>query len=82
MVVLHPITAAIKAKIEKQGNLTRQDVYDILREKKGKKMKEKRKFVKDTLDSLPDEIKSKKSPIDGRLVVDKIMDDLGSYPDD
>ena len=73
--------AAPKTKIEEQGDITRGDVVDILRKKAGEKLSVKKEFVKTTLNSLSEKIKTKKSPIDGRLVIDKILDDLDSYPD-
>ena len=70
--------STIKAEIESTGKITRQDVYEILSQAKGKRVKEKINEVREFVDSLPTSIKNEEKS--GGIVKDKILNDLDSYP--
>jgi len=69
---------SIKSDIESKGNITRQDVYDLLVQARGKKVKDKKKEIETFIDTLPTKIKHERKG--GRTARDKILDDLNSYP--
>lgn len=68
----------IKEDIEEEGEIMRQDVYELLVHEKDKDKKEKKKEVEKFLDTLPTEIKDKEKG--GHTAKEKILDDLDSYP--
>lgn len=71
--------AQIKADIEENGRVTRQDVSEMLLHTPGKQGREKRReHGRAFLNDLPNSIANEKRG--GRTVKDKILDDLDSYP--
>ena len=69
----------IKTTIEREAEITRQDVYDVLKNVPGDKLEDKKPGVREFLESLPSNIKNKVK-IGKKKAIDKIMEDLESYP--
>lgn len=71
--------AKIASDISTDKEINRQDVYEVLKNTPGKTNFEKREAVASFLRTLPTGIINKKDT-QGAKKIDKILDDLNSYP--
>ena len=65
----------IKSDIENSGIVTRDDIYELLKNINGETIEDKRQGATDFLESLPDSIKNEQKI--GGTVKEKILNDLG-----
>lgn len=69
----------ISIDIGKSGIITRQDIYEVIKNTPGKNLAEKIPGIEAFIESLPEEIREKVAG-NGKTTKVNILSDLSSYP--